>query len=150
MEATHQTGALVRLRAGPEAFGMVLDLLSRTAPFRYYDLDQVAAAIRMQLQQQCHVAALQDGQLIGYMGWMLTSEAIARLWATDAGPLKPVPQAEADAVCVTILASPNSRVLRKLVGLGRTQYATVPVFFKRQSGDRTRKVAVTSMNFASV
>lgn len=147
MQESEPQRVLVRLRPDFEALGMVLDLLSRTPPFAQYDLDQISAAIRMQLKQQHHVAALEGGQLIGYMGWLLTTAEIARRWAEDEGPLRPMPPEQADAVCVTILASPNSRVLRRLVSQGRAQYATIPVFFKRQSGDRTRKVAVTSMNF---
>ena len=147
MQAIEPQRALVRLRPGHEAFGMVLDLLSRTPPFAQYDLDKISAAIRMQLHHQHHVAALEDGQLIGYMGWLLTAQEIARKWAQDKGPLRSAPAEAADAVCVTILASPDRHVLRKLVGQGRAQYATIPVFFKRQSGEKTRKVAVTSMNF---
>jgi len=138
---------IVRLKNSFEAFGMVIDLLSHHEPFRHYQADLLAGAVRLQLLRETHVAALQDGKLLGYFGWLRTTRAIAAAWADGNGPLTPVPPQDSDAVAVTIVVAADPKVLRHLVRLARQLHPQTTVFFKRQQGNNTRKSVVTSVVF---
>ncbi len=138
---------VVHLRNSFEAYGMVLDLLSRNAPFRHYDLDQISAAVRLQLLRGTHIAAMRERAIVGYFGWIRTNKVIAEAWSKNLGPLTPVPFPTSDAVAVTIVAAPDTRVLRHLVRHARSLHPQTTVFFKRQAAGKVRKSVVESMVF---
>ena len=88
-----------------DAFGMVLDLLSRHPPFADSPLDQLAKTLRKQLRQGRNVAALSlKDDLVAYAGWVPALRASAELWVEGKGPLEIVEKGS-DA-----LDEPGSRI----------------------------------------
>jgi hypothetical protein len=123
---------LTQLRQSFESFGVLVDFLSRIDPFSAYDIGNFSRALQFQLSRRCHVAAVEGNRLVGYVGWMPTTRAIAEAWSQDRGPLTPVAD-PADAVALTVVATlGDKRVLAALIRRAREANPGLPVYFKRQ------------------
>jgi hypothetical protein len=122
---------LARLANTFEAFGMVIDLLSRHEPFMRFDLGQLGAAVRLQLRHEHHVAALAGKALVGYVGWLPTTSEAAEAWLDDRGPLHPILDREVDGFAVTIVLTVDSSITRPIVRAARYRNAGKRAFFKR-------------------
>jgi hypothetical protein len=128
-----------------EAFGMVLDLLSRHTPFADWPLSRLGKSIRRQLRQGRQVAALSpSNELIAYAGWTPTLRASAELWIEDRGPLK-VLENGYDAMAMTIVVSPQPGVAKALMRKARELNPDMRWFFKRSYAHQlrgSRKIAL--------
>lgn len=122
---------IVQLAGTFEAFGMVIDFLSRTPPFADFETRTVANAVRHQLGDGQHLAAMAGTRMVGYAGWMLTTEEIARAWAEARGELRRVPAERATAAALTIVAVTDPAVTRRLIRGARTLNPGKRAYFKR-------------------
>jgi hypothetical protein len=114
-----------------DAYGMVLDLLSRHAPFAEFRLNQIGTAIREQLKKGQHVAALTpDNELAGYTGWVFTLAASAELWMRDRGTLKVVSKNH-DAFAVTIVVSTDPKATAAMIRRCKALNPGLRGYFKR-------------------
>jgi len=122
-----------------EAFGMVLDLLSRHPPFSDWPLSRLSRSIRLQLRQQRQLGALSTAnELIAYAGWTPTLQASAELWIEDRGPLK-VLESGHDAMAMTIVVSTQPSVTKALMRRARELNPEMRWFFKRSYGRQLRE-----------
>jgi hypothetical protein len=62
------------------AFGAAVDLLRMHKPFSEAKFGTYAAVLRGQIARQHYVFAVQGERAVGYAGWALCSEEIARAW----------------------------------------------------------------------
>jgi hypothetical protein len=129
---------IIQLAGTFEAFGMVVDYLSRTTPFSNFELGAFAGAIRHQLGAGHHFAAMSGTELVGYAGWLLTSDAIARAWVESNGPLVRVPAEQATAAALTTVAVTDPAVTLRLMRGARELNKGKRVYFKRGSEGRGR------------
>lgn len=120
---------IVQFNATFEGFGMVMDYLCRTAPFSGFTSKTLADALHQQLKRGHHLVAMQGGVVVGYAGWLLTSEAIAEAWREDRGSLKSHPSAEVAAL--TIVAADERPVVARLIRGARNHNPDVRYYFKR-------------------
>jgi hypothetical protein len=121
-----------------ETLGLVLDLLSRHAPFADASLATMVPTIRRQLKRGRQVAALApNGDLIAYAGWVPTLQASAELWVEDRGPLK-ILEKDADAVALTIVVSSAPAVTRELLRRVRNICGDKKWYFKRSYDGQLR------------
>lgn len=121
-----------------EAFGMVLDLLSRHAPFGDSPLVQLAQTVRRQLRTGRQVAAISaDNNLLAYAGWVPTTQASAELWVAEIGPLSIVNEGQ-DAMAMTIVVSTQASVTAALIRRARDLNPDVKWYFKRSYGAQLR------------
>ncbi len=141
---------IVQLAGTFEAFGMVVDYLSRTAPFSEFVLGTLAGAIRQQLGAGHHFAAMSGTELVGYAGWLLTSDAVAQAWIDSNGPLLRVPPEQATAAALTTVAVTDPAATRRLMRGARELNKGKRVYFKRGSEGQNRPPRKTSvLNFSS-
>jgi hypothetical protein len=141
---------IVQLDGSFEAFGVIVDYLSRMQPFARYDIGHFASAVRRQLRSGHHLAAMQGRSLVGYVGWLLTSRTIAEEWLGTGGRLLSVEKSKADAAALTIVAAAERRVLMRLIRGARKLNPGTRVYFKRQyaqASRRARKAAVDNVSF---
>lgn len=127
---------LVKLSGSFEAFGLVIDYLSRQEPFASYDLGNFAAAIRDQLGTGHHVAALEGPRMAGYCGWLITDRVTAEAWANGSGVLAGVPTG--DAAALTVVAAANRPALTMMIRHMRNSSPGTRVYFKRGYADAAR------------
>jgi hypothetical protein len=133
------------LNGSYEAFGMVLDLLSRHPPFADSPLDQMSKTIRKQLRLGRQVAALSpSNDLIAYAGWVPSLRASAELWVEDRGPLKVLDEGY-DAMAMTIVVSTQPTVTKALMRRARDLNPDMQWYFKRAYGRKLRAARKQSL-----
>ncbi len=140
--------SIIHLNPSFEAFGLVLDFLSRVAPFSTFEVETLANVIRMQLRDSYHLAAMQGSVMIGYAGWLRTTTAEANAWTEGRGILIARHGPDADAAALTVFAVTDPEATRRLIHGARELNKGVRVFFKRElttSGTIPRKASV--LNF---
>jgi hypothetical protein len=141
---------IVQLGGSFEAFGVIVDYLSRIQPFSRYDIGNFAMAVRQQLRNGHHLAAMRGMTVVGYAGWLLTSRAIAEEWLQSEGILRPVERHKADAAALTVVTTKERQVLLRLIRGARKLNPGIRVYFKRQyaQGSRgARKASVGNVGF---
>jgi len=115
----------------PVSLGLLCDFVSRFPPFSTFEFRQMATALRYQLDAQSHLVAGLDDRIVGYIGWIRTTRAIAERWSTGNGPLTAMTEA-VDAVAATILVTENSKYALPLVRAAKTRNRDYSVYWKRQ------------------
>ncbi len=121
------------------AYGAVLDLLTRYAPFAGFRLDQASAIIRAQLKSGNHVAVFTpDDRLVGYLGWVYTSTAAAELWMKDLGELEATPN-RGEALVVTVVVSTAPLATGMLLRRCRELHPGLRGYFQRLYAEQDRQ-----------
>ncbi len=141
-------GRIATLPRGLESFGTVVDFLAQRPPFDRHALGPFSRAIRRQVTRGEHVAALDGARLVGYIGWLPTSRAVAEAWLAGAATLVPVE--DADAVVLTMVAVARDGVLLPLIRAARERDRARKIYFKRSytgSARRERKSVVYNVSF---
>ena len=123
--------AIIRLAPSFEAFGLVLDLLASTEPFRSFDLETLSAAIKRQLADSHNLAAMQGDRIVGYAGWILTTSADGAEWVENRRRIHPIAEEDADAAALTVFASEDAGATKRLIRGARELNKGKRVFFKR-------------------
>lgn len=132
------------LPANLESFGAAVDFLSRFEPFSTTQLGSFVRAVRRQILKREHVVALDGEKIVGYAGWLPTTEAAAVAWVTNGGDLRPADR-EADAAALTTVAVGNPKVTLGLMRACRELNPGLRIFFRRSYGassKATRKASV--------
>jgi hemolysin-activating ACP:hemolysin acyltransferase len=62
------------------AFGAAVDLLRLYKPFRQATFGVYASVLRGQIAREHYVFAVQERLVVGYVGWALCNEEVARAW----------------------------------------------------------------------
>ncbi len=65
---------------GLYAFGMAVNLLRRTQPFSSYEFGKFANVLMGQVRRKHYALAISAGYPVGYVGWALCQEHVARAW----------------------------------------------------------------------
>lgn len=114
-----------------EAFGMVMDLLSRSDVFGAFELRNLSGVIRRQLADGHNLAAVRGDDVLGYAGWLHTTEHEGSEWIENRTLLKARKPEDSDAVALTIFASADPAVTPRLIRGARDLNKGKRVFFKR-------------------
>lgn len=113
------------------AFGVAIDFLARISPFSDRPVGEFVPAVRRQVVRSEHVAMLRGDEMVGYLGWLPTSQAIAAGWVAGSAPLTPCEGAGADAVALTVVATTGGRPVAPLIRAARDLNPGRRVFFQR-------------------
>ncbi len=114
-----------------EAFGMVLEFLSASDVFSTFELRTVADVVRRQLADGHNLGAVRGTEVLGYAGWLHTTESVGSEWMEDRSILKPLKPEDADAVALTVFAAADTSVTPRLIRGARELNKGKRVFFKR-------------------
>jgi len=134
-----------RCVANAEAFGAIIDFLTRVKPFSQVAAGQLASIVRDQLKHQHHVCAMRGNTIIGYCGWVLVTPESGEQWLRDQGPLRPVPEAGATAGALTLVRADDPKVLRRLIRVTRDLNPGRRVFLRRDYSDGSKTSRLTSV-----
>jgi hypothetical protein len=94
----------------------------------------MTTTLRFQLETQCNLVAGYDDEIVGYLGRIRTTEAIAENWVNRQGPLTAVVE-NASAAVVTVIVASNSKYLLPMVRRAKVLNPDLPVYWKRQFVD---------------
>lgn len=129
---------IIRLANTFEAFGLVLDYLSRTPPFADFELGSFAGVIRAQLSYENHLAAMSGKLMVGYAGWLHTNAEYAEAWLRGDGILKSLDGRPHDCAALTVFVVSDARATPRLIRGARELNKGVRVYFKRDYDGSTR------------
>lgn len=121
-----------------ESFGLAVDFLSRFEPFTSTGLGLFVRVVRRQILKHEHVVAFDGEKLVGYAGWLPTTNAAAEVWVTNGGNLQPA-DSGADAAALTTVAVDNPKVTLGLMRAARELNPGIRIFFKRSYVDPSRE-----------
>jgi hypothetical protein len=139
-----------QLNATYDAYGMVLGLLSRHAPFSEFRLSEISATIRVQLKRGQHVAAVTpENELVGYAGWVYTLQASAELWVDGRGPLQ-ILEKNHDALAMTIVVSEVPAAVSAMMRRCRALNPGLRGYFKRSYDGQLRAPRKQSVHIGGV
>ena len=127
----------------PLSLGLVCDFVSRFPPFDNFEFKQMTVTLRFQLESQSNLVAGHDDDIVGYLGWIPTTTAIAEAWINDEGPLIAA-TADVSAVAITVLVTTDPRYVLPLVRSAKAARPGLPVYWKRQfaAGKESQKRSV--------
>jgi hypothetical protein len=118
----------------PTSLGLLCNFVSRFPPFDNFEFKQMTTTLRFQLETQCNLVAGFDDEIVGYLGWILTTEAIAEAWVNSGGPLTALVE-NPSAAAVTVLATTDSKYVLPLIKRAKVLNPDLPVYWKRQFAD---------------
>ena len=118
----------------PLSLGLVCDFVARFPPFDNFEFKQMTVSLRFQLESQSHLVAGYDDAIVGYLGWIPTTVAIAEAWIADRGALVAATE-EVSAIAVTVLVASDPRYALPLIRRAKAERPGLPVYWKRQYAD---------------
>jgi hypothetical protein len=127
----------------PLSLGLVCNFVSRFPPFDAFEFKQMTTTLRYQLETQCHLVAGDDDEIVGYLGWIRTTNEIAEAWMNNQGALTAAAE-NASAAVVTVIVASNPKYLLPLIRRSKILNPDLPVYWKRQfaGGKRPAKRSV--------
>jgi hypothetical protein len=117
----------------PLSLGLLCNFVSRFPPFDTFEFKQMTVTLRFQLEAQCNLVVGDEDEIVGYLGWIPTTVAIAEAWVADQGPLVAATN-EVSAIAVTVLAASNPKYVLPLIRRAKAMQPDLPVYWKRQFG----------------
>ena len=123
-----------RMSSSPYSLGMACDFLARFPPFNDYEFGVMTKSLLYQLESGSHLVAGIEDRIVGYVGWISTTRAIAEAWLEHDAPLLPAFEA-IDALAVTILATEDTRYILPLIKQAKLRNLGHSVYWKRHFSD---------------
>jgi hypothetical protein len=140
-----ETGVVCR-RLPPSygALSFIMEFLVATDEFGDMHARTLFAGLKTQIQRGYHVAAYRNKKLVGYCGWLHTTEEIAQRWLKNEGKLQEAPAASSDAVALTFVRFTDRDAVWPAIRRCRQLNGERRVFFKREprGGQPARKSSV--------
>jgi hypothetical protein len=131
-----------RLPPGYEALGLVADFLSRGAPYDTFPARTLVQALKTQIAGGNHIAAVRDGTLAGYAGWVPVREENGEAWLAGKAELEPIPAADAEAYALSIVRIEDPALTWALIRAVRNAVTGHRVFFRRDYAGRLKRQSV--------
>lgn len=119
------------------AIGMAVELLHDVHPFREMTAHELIATIIGQVRRKHYVLAVEGEEVIGYVGWALSSEAVAKGWAE--GRHRPSYDECEGGDCVILMMwyAESAAATRRLAKYLRREYPGHRFYGRRMKQDRT-------------
>jgi hypothetical protein len=121
------------LPKNPYSLGVVLKFLADHEPFSEFEFGVTTKSILHQLQSDCHIVAVENDQVAGYLGWVRTSEEKGRAWLNEGAAL--VADPEASALAVTVLAVADQKFILPMIRYAKKREPGLTVLWKRYYQD---------------
>jgi hemolysin-activating ACP:hemolysin acyltransferase len=124
------------------ALGRAVDLLRRVEPFACYTFGKLSNVLMGEIKRQHYVFTFDGTRPVGYAGWALCDEVIARAWIDERYVPTFAECSNGDSwVGVTFFAASREACLFQARWC-RAQYPGYKVFGIRDYGDRSRRSEV--------
>lgn len=108
-----------------------MEFLSESSVFSNFEVRTLANVVKRQLSDGNNLAGVCDGQLVGYAGWLHTTEEVGEEWMENRAVLKPLKESDANAAALTVVAVTDPKITTRLMRGARELNKGKRVFFKR-------------------
>jgi hypothetical protein len=120
-----------RLPASYASLGAVMDFIVSVKDFGGMEAKVLFSAVKAQIAKGHHLVAYSDQRLVGYLGWLNTTEEIARQWLANGGHLQGLPAEECDAAAITIVRITRRDAVLPIIRKFRHLHGGRRIYFKR-------------------
>jgi hypothetical protein len=117
----------------PFSLGLVCEFVSRFPPFNNFEFERMVKTLLYQLQAGTHVVVGLDDRIVGYVGWIRTTQQIAEAWVEQDAQLRMAE--DADAIAVSVLVAEDSKHVLPLIRHAKTLNIGCSVYWKRYFPD---------------
>ena len=124
-----------RFDSDVEALGFAVTLLGQVEPFKTFPFGAQVGTLAGQIHRKHYLFAARGRELVGYAGWALCEEDVARAWSQSAGTPTYEQSLAGDCFVGMTWYADTSQVNRFLVRECRRQYPNCKVFGKRSYAD---------------
>jgi hypothetical protein len=121
--------------ATPLSLGLLCDFVAKFPPFDGFEFQLMTVTLRHQLEARCNLVAGHNDEIVGYLGWIRTTNEIADAWMKDQGPLTAATQ-DASAIAFTIMVATDRRYVLPLIRQAKRENPGVSAYWKRQFADK--------------
>jgi hypothetical protein len=135
---TADSGAKIVCRGFPRplfALGAAIELLHSHQPFAAYPVIAFARTLRGQIARGHYLFAIRGGTLLGYVGWAICKEEIARAWVERRYVPTPAECSEGNTIFPQTYFSRENTATFALYGALRERYDGYNVYGLRQYRD---------------
>ena len=143
-----QTLRLFRPDNPAAALGLAVSHLMTKPAFARLQFGDWSRVLVGQINRKHYCFAVDgEGQVQGFMGWALASEAHAKAWAEGTRPLTFEDSCRGDHVVVNAFSANSTKVTRFLVDEARRAFKDkTTLYFKRHYKDGTTRIAHMPLN----
>jgi hypothetical protein len=124
---------ITRLPKNPYSLGLLARYVAATPPFSEFELGPSITTLLHQINDGTHLVATRNDRIVGYLGWLRTTEEIAKGWLDMSGPLKPHPEATAIAVTIFLADEPGDGL--RMIRAAKRAEPGLSVYWKRYFTD---------------
>jgi hypothetical protein len=117
---------------------VLIDFLCRKPPYTNFDFGNFTRALRRQIAGGDHICAIKEGKLVGYFGWLRTTDTIAEAWLRGERTLTGVAPDASNALAITVVAVERPELMLPLARHVRTSSPNRRMYFKRTYADPRR------------
>ncbi|MGI9434595.1 MAG: toxin-activating lysine-acyltransferase [Geminicoccaceae bacterium] len=142
---THPTLYCRQFEDPIHAFGQAVDLLRRTQPFASYTFGKLTNVLMGEIKRRHYVFTFDDRGPVGYAGWALCDEAIARAWIEERYVPNFAECSSGDSLVGITFYAAKAEVCFFQARWCREQYPGLKVFGIRDYGRRSRQSEVTNL-----
>lgn len=135
---------ITRLAKNPYSLGLIARYVSEQPPFSAFEFGPSILTLLSQIHNDTHLVATRNDGIVGYLGWLHTTEEIAEGWIAGTGKLVAVPGGM--AIAVTIFVTDLPRDILPMIKAAKQAEPGRSVYWKRYFADgrppSARKVEV--------
>ena len=112
-ENRSKPAAISRLPKNPYSLALASQLLANVQLFTQFEFGPTVKTLFHQIHNGTHLIAEKNDSIVGYLGWLRTTDEIARNWIEKGGQLKQ--QADGKAVAVTIFYAIDPKDIIRMI-----------------------------------
>lgn len=124
---------LAELPSNPYSLGIILRFLSNHRPFAEFEFGATTKSVLFQLKANSYFVCIKNDHVVGYMGWVRSSEENCRAWMENGAPLLAHP--DPTAIAVTVFAIDEKRFILPMIRYAKKREPGLTVFWKRYYQD---------------
>lgn len=125
-----------------EAFGLAVNLLRRVEPFSAYAFGRFSNVLMGQIQRGHYVFTFAEERPVGYAGWALCDESVARAWIEQRAVPSFADCSRGDCAVVITFYAESREACFFQARWCRARYPNAKVFAIRDYGEKQRPAIV--------
>lgn len=123
----------IQLPADPRSLAIAARFVSAYPPFAKFEFAEMMKTLFQQIDKKTHLVLSRDEELVGYLGWLRTTNEIADKWVKEDGPLRW--KIGGTAVAVSVMCAEDSKDILSMIKEAKRIEPNASVYWKRYYQD---------------
>lgn len=129
----HRMTEISQLPKNPYSLGLLAHYLSKHPPFDTFEFGPSISTLLHQINNGTHLIASRNDAIVGYIGWLNTTDEIAKDWLENNGNLSHDPSGT--SIAVTIFAADRQEDIMRIMRAAKRAKPGRSVYWKRYFQD---------------